>query len=132
MGQERRLEAMQVSAGYDCLAPDGSEIRLLPALSGGSMVHCSIPAAGVSRAVRHRTVEEIWFVLDGHGQVWRRLGEHEAVVDVRPGTALTIPLGTHFQFRASAEAPLRILIVTMPRWPGDEEAVRVADHWRSE
>jgi len=128
----RAFETRQVPDRYDCLAPDGSEIRLLPALSGGSMVHCTIPAGGVSRAVRHRTVEEIWFVLDGRGQVWRMLGDREAVTDVEPGVALTIPLGTHFQFRAAAQVPLRILIATMPPWPGDDEAVRVADHWRSD
>ncbi len=60
------------------------------------------------------------------------LGDREAVTDVEPGVALTIPLGTHFQFRAAAQVPLRILIATMPPWPGDDEAVRVADHWRSD
>jgi mannose-6-phosphate isomerase-like protein (cupin superfamily) len=126
----REFATAQVPDRYDCLAPDGSEIRLLAALPGGSAVHCTIQAGGITRAVRHRTVEELWFVLDGRGQVWRRLGDRDAVTDVLPGTALTIPLGTHFQFRAAAGAPLRILIVTIPPWPGDDEAVRVADHWR--
>jgi mannose-6-phosphate isomerase-like protein (cupin superfamily) len=129
MAEERRFETAQVPEQYDCLAPDGSEIRLLLALAGGSAVHCTLAAGGISRAVRHRTVEEIWFVLDGRGQVWRKLGDRETVADLGPGTALTLPLGTHFQFRAAAETPLRILIVTMPPWPGDDEAIRVADHW---
>jgi hypothetical protein len=45
---------------YDVLAPDGSEVRILLALAGGSMAHFSLPAGKVSRAVRHMTVEEIW------------------------------------------------------------------------
>lgn len=113
----------------DCLAPDGSEIRLLPAVQGGSAVHCTLPAGRTSLAVRHRTVEEIWYFLRGRGQVWRRQGEREEVVDVEPGVALTIPLGVDFQFRNVGAEPLAFVIVTMPPWPGEHEAIRVADHW---
>jgi mannose-6-phosphate isomerase-like protein (cupin superfamily) len=28
------------------------------------------------------------------------------------------------------EEPLMFIIVTMPPWPGDQEAVRVDDHWK--
>ena len=52
------------------------------------------------KAVAHRTVEEIWFFLAGRGQMWRRQDDHEEIVTVEPGVCLTIPLGTHFQFRA--------------------------------
>jgi mannose-6-phosphate isomerase-like protein (cupin superfamily) len=117
------------SERHDVLAPDGSEIRLLPQLAGGSMVHCTLPPGAVSLAVTHRTVEELWYVLAGEGLLWRRQGEHQEVVPLRPGTAHTIPLGTHFQFRNPGEAPLVFVIVTMPPWPGMDEAVRVADHW---
>jgi mannose-6-phosphate isomerase-like protein (cupin superfamily) len=117
-----------VPAGFDLLAPDGSEIRLLAALAGGSCVHCRLPPGKVSLAVRHRTVEEFWFVVSGRGEVWRRQGDREEVVAAQPGMCLTIPLGADFQFRASDQA-LEILIVTLPPWPGQDEAVRVADHW---
>jgi len=33
------------------------------------MAHFHLPAGQVSRAVRHRTVEEIWFVLSGRGEM---------------------------------------------------------------
>ena len=115
----------------DALAPDGSEIRLLGAVRGGSVVHCTLPPSRTSLAVRHRTVEEIWYVLGGRGQVWRRQGTREEVVDVEPGVALTIPLGVHFQFRTVGSEPLRFVIVTIPPWPGAEEAVRVKDHWET-
>src|SRR5438309_4198551 len=91
----------------DALAPDGSEIRLLGAVRGGSVVHCTLPPRRTSRAVRHRTVEEIWYVLGGRGQVWRRQGTREEVVDVEPGVALTIPLGVYFQFRTVGSEPVR-------------------------
>ncbi len=41
---------------YDYLAPDGSEIRLLLDLEGGSLAHCTLPPGRISVAQRHRTV----------------------------------------------------------------------------
>lgn len=117
------------SPAYDVLAPDGSEIRLLPQVKGGSMVHCTLPPGKTSLAVTHRTVEELWYVLGGTGELWRRQGEQEAIKPMRPGTAHSIPLGAHFQFRNTGAEPLTFVIVTMPPWPGNDEAVRVEDHW---
>ena len=111
------------------LAPDGSQIRPLQEVGGGGVSHCTLPPGGVSMAVRHRTIEEIWFVVGGRGQVWRKSDEAEECVDVAPGTCLSIPTGTHFQFRALGEAALEIVIATMPPWPGMDEAVRVDDFW---
>ena len=116
-------------ARHDVLAPDGSEIRLLPQVAGGSMVHCTLPPGAASLAVTHRTVEELWYVLAGAGELWRRQGEREEVVALHPHTAHSIPLGTHFQFRNPGPEPLSFVIVTMPPWPGMDEAVRVPDHW---
>ena len=125
-------EAIQVAVlpqRYTALAPDGSEIRELIALGGGSMAHCTLPVAGVSAAVRHRTVEEIWYVLRGRGQLWGRRDHREEVVDLAPGVSVAIAQGMHFQFRNTSDEPLTFLLVTMPPWPGAEEAVRVEDHW---
>jgi mannose-6-phosphate isomerase-like protein (cupin superfamily) len=113
----------------DAVAPDGTLVRLLPALAGGSLAHFELPAGAVSHAVTHRSVEEIWYFLSGRGQMWRRLGAEESLVEVEAGVALTIPLGAAFQFRATAEAPLTFLAITMPPWPGAEEAARVEGRW---
>ena len=51
------------------------------------------------------------------------------LVEVEAGVSLTIPLGTAFQFRAADEAPLTFLAITMPPWPGAEEADRVEGRW---
>ena len=123
------FETTTLSHARDAVAPDGSEIRQLLALPGGSMVHCTLPAGATSRAVEHSTVEELWYVLSGTGEVWRKHGDHEQVVAAVPGTALTIPLGTRFQFRNPGTEPLALIIVTMPPWPGAAEAARVYDHW---
>ena len=45
--------------------------------------------------------------------------------------SVTIPLGTHFQFRAVGVEPLMIVGVTMPPWPGDGEAVVVPGTWEA-
>ena len=118
-----------LSAAHDVLAPDGSEIRLAGRVAGASLVECTLPAGAVSAAVRHLTVEEVWLVVGGQGEVWRRRGAEQTTVPVGPGSWLTIPLGTHFQFRATGREPLRIVIATTPPWPGPEDAVRVEDHW---
>ena len=112
-------------------APDGSEIHPLLRLQGGSMAHFRLRAGQVSGAVAHRTVEEIWFVVSGTGRMWRKQGEREEVTALEPGLCLTVPLGTHFQFRAAADSALAIVAVTMPPWPGDGEAVAVAGPWAS-
>jgi mannose-6-phosphate isomerase-like protein (cupin superfamily) len=114
---------------HDVLAPDGSEIRLLPEVPGGSMVHCTLPPEAVSLAVEHRTVSELWYVVSGMGELWRHQDGREEVVPLHPPTAHSIPLGTRFQFRNTGEEPLAFVIVTMPPWPGMDEAVRVEDHW---
>lgn len=116
-------------AALDVLAPDGSEIRVLAEVAGGSMVHCTLPPGGVTQAVRHRTVEETWFFLTGRGEVWRRSGAHEEITAVEPGIALTIPLGTDFQFRTLGETPMTFVITTMPPWPGEDEAEMVEGPW---
>src|SRR5688500_20128181 len=91
----------QLGEAYDVLAPGTSEIRVLVGTTRGSLAHGTLPPGQVSLAIAHRTVEEVWYVTAGRGQVWRKLDDRETVVDVEPGTALTIPVAMHFQFRAT-------------------------------
>jgi mannose-6-phosphate isomerase-like protein (cupin superfamily) len=113
----------------DVIAPDGCEVRILVQMPRGSMAHFSLGPAQVARAVAHRTVEEVWYFLSGHGWMWRRLGEREETVEVTVGVSLSIPLGTHFQLRNDANEPLAAVAVTMPPWPGDDEAYPVEGRW---
>jgi mannose-6-phosphate isomerase-like protein (cupin superfamily) len=124
-------QTAQVAPAYDLLAPDGSEIRLLLRVGGGSMVHCRLRPGQVTQAVRHRTVEEVWFCVGGAGQIWRRDADAEDVTDLEPGVSVSIPRGTAFQFRATGDEPLDVLITTMPPWPGPDEAVVVDGTWPS-
>ena len=61
--------------------------------------------------------------------MWRRQGDRDQIVPVDAGVSLTIPLGTHFQFRSLGPEPLAALGVTMPPWPGDNEAFEVEGKW---
>ena len=123
------FSTLPLPAERTVVAPDGSNVRVLLGLSTGTMAHFELPAGMTSSAVVHRTVEEIWFVVAGRGQMWRRQGEREEIVELVPGTCLTIPLGTHFQFRASAAEPVAVVGVTMPPWPGADEAIAVPGPW---
>ena len=109
-------------AAPDAIAPDGSEIRLLVTGARASLVEVTLAAGAISRPVRHRTVEEIWFFLEGSGRVW--VGDQ--VTAVEPGARVVIPTGVAFQFAAAVAGQLRFLCYTSPPWPGADEAETVA------
>jgi mannose-6-phosphate isomerase-like protein (cupin superfamily) len=126
------LAELHLSDAPTVTAPDGSDVHVLLARPGGSMAVFVLEPGRVSAAVAHRTVDEIWFVLDGRGEMWRRDGREERVVALSAGQCLTIPAGTAFQFRAASDERLRVVAVTMPPWPGPDEATPVAgrEEWR--
>jgi mannose-6-phosphate isomerase-like protein (cupin superfamily) len=118
------VTAVELPSEPDAVAPDGSFIRLLVAGARGSMAHAELPAGAVTRPVRHRTVEEVWYVVSGSGQV--AVGDD--IVDVRKGSSVLIPTSTPFQFRAGY-AGLGVVITTMPPWPGPDEAEPTSGRW---
>lgn len=121
----------RLPAEPDAVAPDGSAVRVLLRLSRGSLAHFELAPGQASRAVAHRTVEEIWYFVQGRGEMWLKAGEREEVVTVDPGVCVSLPVGTHFQFRSLGAEPLAAVGVTMPPWPGDEEAYAVEGPWRA-
>ena len=91
---DQAFQTMQLPGTPDVVAPDGSDVRVLLRLGRGSMAHFELAAGQVSRPVAHRFVEEIWYVLHGHGLMWRRQAGREETVDLlRPGTCVSIPAG---------------------------------------
>jgi mannose-6-phosphate isomerase-like protein (cupin superfamily) len=124
-----RFETKRIGSAPDAIAPDGSEVRVLCGLSRGGMAVFSLPPKAVARAVAHRTIEEVWYFVSGHGQMWRRFQEQQEIDDVGPGVSITIPVGTHFQFRCNGLEPLVAVGVTMPPWPGNDEAFAVEGPW---
>jgi len=115
--------------GPDAIAPDGSEIYFkVGDAERASLVEVRLAAGRVSRPVRHRMVEEIWYVTAGEGRVWLEPpGGSGQTIEVRPGDALRVPAGWAFQFAAAGRAALVFACFTSPPWPGEEEAIPVAE-----
>ena len=113
----------------DAIAPDGSEVRLLCATKRGSTALFTLPPGAIARAVLHRTVEEIWYVIGGEGRLWREFGGGGEIIALAAGISATIPAGTRFQFRNDGATPLDIVGVTMPPWPGDGEVLPTDGLW---
>ncbi len=113
----------------DAIAPDGSEVRLLATTQRGSMAQFRLPPGMLSKAVAHRTVEEVWFFTAGRGRMWRKSETAEETIEVFPGVSIALPIGVHFQFRSDGDAALEAVGVTMPPWPGANEAFEVRGPW---
>jgi len=124
------FETKNLPKDRDVVAPDGSDVRMLLGLKAGGMGHFQLGPGQTSRAVTHRTVEEIWFFTSGQGEMWREQVGQSQVVQVSPGVCLTIPLDTCFQFRCTGSEPLEAIGVTMPPWPGEGEAMLVEGPWQ--
>jgi mannose-6-phosphate isomerase-like protein (cupin superfamily) len=124
------FDSMRLPVQRSDMAPDGSDVRVLLGLAAGGMAHFQLEPGETSKAVTHKTVEEIWFILSGRGKMWRELDGQSEIVDLSPGVCLTIPLGTRFQFRSLGEQALAAIGVTMPPWPGEGEAIQVQGPWQ--
>jgi mannose-6-phosphate isomerase-like protein (cupin superfamily) len=123
------LATRTLGQAADVIAPDGCEVRILASTGRGSMAHFTLGPGEVARAIAHRTVEEVWYFLSGHGRMWRSRGQADEIVAVVPGVSLAIPQGTRFQLRNDGAEPLAAVAVTMPPWPGADEARFVEGPW---
>jgi mannose-6-phosphate isomerase-like protein (cupin superfamily) len=126
----RDFATKELPSSPQVVAPDGSSVRVLLDLPGGGLAQFTLPPGQTSQAVYHRTVEEIWFIVSGQGEMWRRLEKHDETVALHAGVCLTIPVGTRFQFRSLGADALNVVGVTMPPWPGGGEAVGCEGPWR--
>jgi len=110
-------------------SPAGADIRYLMDGTTGTMIHSTVPPGQINRATVHATVSEFWYVLEGHGEIWRDDGVERGVTALVPGTSIDIPVGTAFQYRNVSNVDLTFICITMPPWPGDSEATFVAGKW---
>src|SRR5262249_28665806 len=91
----RSLATKPLPADPDVTAQDGSDVRILLRTERGSTAHFELGPGKTSIAVRHRTVEEVWYFLAGRGEMWRRTPDGEERIDeVKPGVSIDIPVGT--------------------------------------
>ena len=96
------LETCALSELPDVIAPDSSEVRILATTQRGSMAQFTLPPRAVSKAVA-----------------------------LHAGISISIPVGSHFQFRNDSLEPLHCIGVTMPPWPSMDEAYEVDGPWQA-
>ena len=125
----RAWQTMCLPVQRTSIAPDGSDVRVLLGVGGGGMAHFELGPGETSIAVVHRTVEEVWYILRGRGEMWRCSYDVEEIVPLTRDVCLTIPLGTRFQFRSFGFEPLAAIGATMPPWPGEGEAATTDGPW---
>ena len=124
-----RFETKRIGDKPDVIALDGSEVRVLCGLSRGGLAVFSLAPYAVAKAVTHRTIEEIWYFIAGRGRFWRKLGGAEEITEIGPGVSISLPTGTRFQYRCDGDEALVAVAVTMPPWPGEDEAYPVEGIW---
>jgi hypothetical protein len=84
-------------------APQPERRSLLAGGTTGGMIHSTVPPEQVNRATVHATVSELWHVLSGRAEIWRRDESGEEVTVLTPG----------------------VRCITMPPWPRDAEATQI-------
>jgi mannose-6-phosphate isomerase-like protein (cupin superfamily) len=67
----------------DAKSPAGADIRFIMDGETGNMIHCTVPPHQTNRATVHATVSEFWYVLEGHGEIWRDDGLESCVTDLK-------------------------------------------------
>jgi mannose-6-phosphate isomerase-like protein (cupin superfamily) len=97
-----------ISRDLRCRSPAGAEIRYLLEGAAGNMTHSTVASGQVNRATVHATVSELWHVLSGQGEIWRRDERGEQVTVLEPSISIDIPVGTAFQYRCTGAQPLQV------------------------
>ena len=93
----------------------------MPSTNRGGCAHCILPTGKTSLAVKHKTVDEIWYILSGEGEMWQKSNKAQDLVELKEGRWINYtPTLNHFQFRNKGAESLCIFIVTMPplAWQG--------------
>jgi mannose-6-phosphate isomerase-like protein (cupin superfamily) len=113
----------------DGKSPAGADIRFLMDCESGNMIHSTVPPHQTNRGTIHATVSEFWFILEGHGELWRDDGDDSCITDLVPGISIDIPVGTAFQYRNVSDQELKFICISMPPWPSNSEASYLDGIW---
>jgi mannose-6-phosphate isomerase-like protein (cupin superfamily) len=123
------MKATTLPDNADAKSPAGADIRFIMDGDAGNMIHSTVPPHQINKATVHATVSEFWYVLEGHGEIWRDNGSESAITTLVPGTAIDIPIGISFQYRNVSNVDLKFICVAMPPWPGESEATYLDGIW---
>jgi len=124
------MKTKKLSEQPDAKSPAGADIRFLMDSKSGNMIHSTVPPYQVNKATIHTSVNEFWYVLEGHGEIWRDDGVECTITVLVPGTSIDISAGTAFQYRNVSDIDLKFICISMPPWPGDSEASFVQGKWQ--
>ena len=123
------MKATMLPEQPDAKSPAGADIRFIMDGESGNMIHSTVPPHQTNKATVHATVSEFWYVLEGHGEIWRDAGVESNVTALIAGTSIDIPVGTAFQYRNVSDQDLKFICIAMPPWPGDTEVSYVDGKW---
>ena len=124
------MQTITLPTQPEAKSPAGADIRFLVGGETGNMIHSTVPPHQINIATVHATVSEFWYILEGHGEIWRDGGVESGITVLVPGTSIDIPVGTAFQYRNVSDADLKFICISMPPWPGDSEATYVKGVWQ--
>ena len=110
----------------DAVAPDGCEVRLLAQSPRGSAAHHPRTGAGRARGGAPHG-REVWYFLAGQGRMWRRHGDERS--SGRTGSVARDPSRHPISAPERRREPAGA-VMTMPPWPGGNEAHFVGK-WRA-
>jgi len=124
------MKETQLPLRPDAKSPAGADIRFIMDGTTGNMIHSTVPAGQINRAMLHKTVSEFWYILEGSGEIWRKDNKEERITALVKGVSIDIPVGTAFQYRNTGSTPLKFICISMPPWPGDAEAAHINGAWQ--
>ena len=108
------MDLTSLAGAEPFVTKDGSTIRELHHTGHQSLAEASVAAGGTTERHYHVRSEEIYFVLEGEGQL-EIDGEQRTV---RPGDAALIPAGARHAVTATAD--LRFLCCCSPAYSHDD------------
>lgn len=123
------MKETTLSPNPDAKSPAGADIRFIMDGTTGNMIHSTVPVGQINKATVHATVSEFWHIFEGEGEIWRRNSDEERVTRLVAGVSIDIPKGTAFQYRNVGKTPLKFICISMPPWPGDDEATHLQGTW---
>jgi mannose-6-phosphate isomerase-like protein (cupin superfamily) len=115
------MKSQKLTTEFQHISPAGAEVRVLMSNPMASITHCTLKNGITSKAIVHKTVNEIWHVISGSGEIWRRQNGIDSITKLNVGLTIDIPQGTDFQYRSTDGDNLVFMCVTTPPWPGADE-----------
>lgn len=115
------MDVVNIAETTPFITKDGSEIRELLAhrnscIEKQSLAEARVPVGGSTTPHYHPLTEEIYYILEGTGQM--RIGGETR--EVAPGDAIAIPPGAEHEITNTGEVVLRFLCCCAPGYENDD------------